>query len=152
MRTGSDGSYRGSGHDAIPRRERQRNDHGFGSGPQPSIDDRKRAEEELARNKAILQAAIESLPFEFFAIGSDGRYILQNAILREHYGEAIGNRPEDYAPDDTLASCGSTTIGGRLPGNEWRGRLRLTSVTRLAITTTSSHRFRMTARSVVSSA
>jgi PAS domain S-box-containing protein len=64
------------------------------------ITERKRAEEELARNKAILQAAIESLPFEFFAVGSDGRYILQNAILREHYGDAIGNRPEDYAPDE----------------------------------------------------
>ena len=64
------------------------------------ITEHERAEEELARNKAILQAAIESLPFEFFAVGADGRYILQNAILREHYGEAIGNRPEDYAPDD----------------------------------------------------
>ena len=54
----------------------------------------------MARHKAILQAAIESLPFEFFAIGPDGRYILQNAILREHYGDAIGKRPEDYAPDE----------------------------------------------------
>ncbi len=65
-----------------------------------NVTDRKRAEEELARNKAILQAAIECLPFEFFALGPDGRYILQNAILREHYGDAIGKRPEEYAPDE----------------------------------------------------
>ena len=50
--------------------------------------------------QAILCAAIECLPFEFFAIGKDGRYILQNAAVREDYGDAIGKRPEDCAPDE----------------------------------------------------
>lgn len=61
---------------------------------------RQQVEDELTKNRAILQAAIECLPFEFFAIGPDGRYILQNAVLREHYGDAIGDRPEAYAPDE----------------------------------------------------
>jgi PAS domain S-box-containing protein len=54
---------------------------------------------ERSRLQAILTAAIECLPFEFFAIGSDGRYILQNAISREHHGNCLGKRPAAMAPD-----------------------------------------------------
>ena len=61
----------------------------------------KRIEEERDRDRATLAAAIECLPFEFFAIGADGRYMLQNATLREHYGNAIGKRPEDYAHEES---------------------------------------------------
>jgi len=68
------------------------------------ITEGRRAEEESARNKAILQAAIESLPFDFFALGPDGRYILQNATSRSHWNEAIGKRPEELGlSEDTLA-------------------------------------------------
>ena len=58
------------------------------------------AEAELVDNRAILQTAVDNLPFEFFAIGEDGRYILQNAVSHEHYGDTIGKRPEDVAPDE----------------------------------------------------
>ncbi len=58
------------------------------------------AEEELAKSRAVLHAAIDCLPFEFFAIGTDGRYFLQNAVLRDHYGDAVGKRPEDFAPNE----------------------------------------------------
>jgi PAS domain S-box-containing protein len=54
----------------------------------------------LANSRAMLEAAIECLPFDFFAIGPDGRYILQNATTREHYGNLLGKRPEDCAPDE----------------------------------------------------
>jgi PAS domain S-box-containing protein len=56
---------------------------------------RKRAEEEQRRNRATLQATIECLPFDFFAIGLDGRYILQNAASKQHWGEAFGKLPEE---------------------------------------------------------
>ena len=56
-----------------------------------------RTEAELARSKAILQAAIESLPLDFFAIGPDGRYLMQNAASKAHWGDAIGKRPADVA-------------------------------------------------------
>ena len=49
--------------------------------------------------EAILSAAIECLPFDFFAIGRDGRYLLQNALSRQYYGDAIGKRPEEICPD-----------------------------------------------------
>jgi PAS domain S-box-containing protein len=64
----------------------------------------KRAEEELAKNRAILQAAVESLPFDFFAIGLDGRYIIQNGACRTHWGEVVGKCPEDVCTnEDDLA-------------------------------------------------
>ena len=59
------------------------------------IDVHKRAEEELSENRAILRATIDCLPFDFFAIGMDGRYIMQNAASKAHWGDAIGKRPED---------------------------------------------------------
>jgi PAS domain S-box-containing protein len=56
------------------------------------------AQEMLRESEARLQAAIESLPFDFFALDTDGRYILYNSVLREHWGEDIlGKRPEDLA-------------------------------------------------------
>jgi hypothetical protein len=36
-------------------------------------------EEQLRKNRALLQATIDNLPFDFFAIGMDGHYTLQNA-------------------------------------------------------------------------
>ena len=57
-------------------------------------------ERESSRLQAILSAAIECLPFEFFAVGLDGRYILQNAVSRQHFGDAIGKRPEDVCCDE----------------------------------------------------
>jgi PAS domain S-box-containing protein len=59
------------------------------------ITERKRAEQESARNRAMLEAAIDSLPFEFFAIGPDGRYSMQNAVGERYAGHLIGKRPED---------------------------------------------------------
>lgn len=68
------------------------------------ITERKRAEEELAKSNAILQATIDSLPFDFFAIGPDGRYIMQNATSKEHWGHAVGRRPEEVCSnEDDLA-------------------------------------------------
>ena len=44
----------------------------------------------------MLHAAIDCLPFNFFAIGLDGRYMLQNAVSKAHQrGDAIGKLPED---------------------------------------------------------
>jgi PAS domain S-box-containing protein len=99
----SDDSYHWYLARAIPRRDAKGTILGW-FGCAIDIDDQKRAEEELAQSKAILQATIDCLPFNFFAIGSDGRYILQNAVGRQQAGDAIGKRPEDVCPNkDDLA-------------------------------------------------
>ncbi|MGB7735729.1 MAG: PAS domain S-box protein [Thermoguttaceae bacterium] len=57
-------------------------------------------EAELWKSRAILQATIDNLPFDFFAIGMDGRYMLQNATSKAHWGDAVGKLPEDAAGNE----------------------------------------------------
>ena len=65
------------------------------------ITERKQAEEELAKSKAMLQAAIDCLPFNFFAIGLDGRYMLQNAVSKaQQRADVIGKLPEEVCPNE----------------------------------------------------
>ncbi len=65
---------------------------------------RVRAERQLHQSEARLRTAMESLPFDFFVLAEDGRYVMQNATCREHWGDVVGKRPDDVAPDaETLA-------------------------------------------------
>jgi len=64
--------------------------------------DRRRWERALRESETRLRAAVESLPFDFFAIGPDGRYTLLNSACRRHWGDAIGQRPEDIAGDNDV--------------------------------------------------
>ena len=64
------------------------------------INERKLAEGELAKQRAILQATIDCLPFNFFAMGCDGRYTMQNAISKTQHGmNVIGKLPEEVCPN-----------------------------------------------------
>jgi len=68
------------------------------------ITDFKRTEEALRESEAYLRAAMDNLPFDLFALDETGRYTLANAALREQWGNIVGRRPEDFAPDEaTLA-------------------------------------------------
>ncbi len=58
------------------------------------------AEEALRESQALLGSAIENLPFDFFAIGADGRYVLQNSFCKERWGNLIGTRPEDASVEE----------------------------------------------------
>jgi PAS domain S-box-containing protein len=58
----------------------------------------------LRESQAMLRAAVESLPFDFWAIGPDGRYCLQNAAAKAGWGDLIGKRPEEVGVSkETLA-------------------------------------------------
>jgi len=60
------------------------------------ITQRRHDEQELSRHRALLRATIDSLPFNFFAIGLDGRYMLQNIVSKQQHGfDTIGKRPEE---------------------------------------------------------
>ena len=63
---------------------------------------RKRAEEELRKNRAILEAAVECLPFDFFAIGQDGHFVYDNAVSRAKFGQLVGKTPEEVAPTEAV--------------------------------------------------
>ncbi len=59
------------------------------------VTERRRAEEARRESETRLIAAVESLPFDFFIIGLDGRYAMQNSVCREHWGDVIGKRPDE---------------------------------------------------------
>ena len=59
------------------------------------ITTRKQADAALQESQALLQSAIESIPFDFFALNADGRYILQNSTCKDRWGELIGKRIDD---------------------------------------------------------
>ncbi|UCD53026.1 MAG: PAS domain S-box protein [Phycisphaerales bacterium] len=68
------------------------------------ITERKRAEEEVRTSQTRLRAAMESLPFDFFMLDRDERYVMINSVCREDWGIRVGQRPEEACPDEgTLA-------------------------------------------------
>lgn len=60
---------------------------------------RRQIEEALRASEARLRTAIESVPFDFFLIDTDGRYVLQNTVCRKHWGDVVGQYPEDVTAD-----------------------------------------------------
>ncbi len=95
IRRASDGSYRWHLARGVPLKDEDGTLIGW-FGCTTDIEDQRQAEKELAKSKAMLQAAIDCLPFNFFAIGLDGRYMLQNAVSQAHLrGNAIGKLPEE---------------------------------------------------------
>ncbi|MDY7108610.1 MAG: PAS domain S-box protein [Planctomycetota bacterium] len=64
------------------------------------ITDRTRAEQALRESQTLMRATVDNLPFDFFALDPEGRYMLQNAHCRRRWGELIGRRPDDLAIDE----------------------------------------------------
>lgn len=58
----------------------------------------------LRRSEARLATILESLPFDFWVMAEDGHYELQNATSKQHWGNAVGMRPETVAPADPVLS------------------------------------------------
>jgi PAS domain S-box-containing protein len=79
---------------------------------------RKRAEEALRESQTLLSTIIESIPFEFWAIGQDGRYMLVNAACVDHYGNIVGKTPEEICDDRETLSIwqknNRNAFGGKL--------------------------------------
>jgi PAS domain S-box-containing protein len=64
------------------------------------ITERKQAEQAIRASEIRLRTAIESLPFDFFIIDKDGRYVMQNSTCRDRWGDVIGKRTEDLEVDE----------------------------------------------------
>lgn len=62
---------------------------------------RRRIETQLRESEAQMRTALDSIPFDFWVMDADGRYVLTNATSRQHWGEAIGKKltDMDLAPE-----------------------------------------------------
>jgi len=62
-----------------------------------------RLQAELLSSRALYQATIESLPFDFWARDREGYCVSQNRATREHWGNLLDRRPEDMElPADVI--------------------------------------------------
>ncbi|HEX2952340.1 MAG TPA: PAS domain S-box protein [Armatimonadota bacterium] len=57
----------------------------------------KQTEEALRASEARLQALVNNLPIDFWALDESGRYIMQNQLSEQNWGRLVGQRPEDAA-------------------------------------------------------
>lgn len=86
---------------------------------------RKEAEEALRESRARLRAAVESLPFDFFMLDNDGNYTMFNSVVREHWGDCTGRRPEDLCPDEATLSLWQSNNRRALAGEVVRGEVQM---------------------------
>lgn len=59
------------------------------------ISDRIRIEHALEEREALLHTLVDNLPFEFWAMDTAGRFIMQNAVSQRIWGDMVGKRLED---------------------------------------------------------
>ena len=57
----------------------------------------RRALDAMKRSEQTLRAIVDNTPFEFWARDRDGRCIMENRALVQHWGSLLGTRPEDKA-------------------------------------------------------
>ena len=68
------------------------------------ITERRRAVEALARSEALLRAAFDHTAVEFWVRDAEGRCLMQNVAAVKHWGDQVGNRPEETPiSEDELA-------------------------------------------------
>jgi PAS domain S-box-containing protein len=80
---------------------------------------------EQDRLQAILTTAIDCLPFDFFAVGNDGRCILLNAVARDHYGDVVGKRVEEAAPHEATLRLWQEIDQRAFAGEKVEGEARM---------------------------
>ncbi len=85
----------------------------------------KSVEEELRTSVSRLNAVIESLPFDFFMINPDGQYVMVNSVSRERWGDLIGKRQEEVAPDKQTLDLRIENNRKALSGETVKGEVKL---------------------------
>jgi PAS domain S-box-containing protein len=86
----------------------------------------KQTEAFLRENQNVLHAAIENLPFDFFALDENHRYFLQNSVCIKHWGNLIGKRPQDIKLDEPLINTWLDNNRRALSGKIVRGEIEYT--------------------------
>lgn len=84
------------------------------------VTERIRTERDLRKSEARLRAVIEGVPFDFFALDREGRYIMQNLACRERWGDIIGKSPADLGVDAETVGKWEDNNGRALAGETVR--------------------------------
>jgi len=87
------------------------------------ITDQKAAEARIKTQAAQLRAIMDNLPFDFWALGGDGRYFFQNNLSREIWGDFRGKAPEEVAPTPEIAGLWRENNRRAFSGEVVRGEI-----------------------------
>ncbi|RJP17701.1 MAG: PAS domain S-box protein [Candidatus Abyssobacteria bacterium SURF_5] len=82
---------------------------------------RRRMEEALRESEARLRAVIESLPFDFFMLDNDGRYVMQNSTCKKQWGNVLGKRPEELDVSEESLLLWRSNYDGAYSGETVQG-------------------------------
>lgn len=75
------------------------------------------------QNAARLEAAIESLPFDFWICDRAGRYVMQNSISLRHWGNQLGKSPAEMDMEPGLRARWLSNSQRALAGEIVRGEV-----------------------------
>ncbi|MFX1275422.1 MAG: PAS domain S-box protein [Promethearchaeota archaeon] len=87
------------------------------------ITDKKIAEQRLKESELRFRTAIESLPFDFFALDKNEEYVMQNSICKKNWGDIIGKKPEDIVSDEKILQIWKNNNERALSGNLIEGEV-----------------------------
>lgn len=62
----------------------------------------------LLESEQRLRALVDNLPFEVWAMDAEGRYIVQNQVCQEAWGNVVGKRAEEGAPSPEVRELWET--------------------------------------------
>jgi two-component sensor histidine kinase len=77
----------------------------------------------LKRRTAVLEATIESLPFDFWMNDTDNRTVLQNSVSRKLWGDKFGVAMEDVQSDPEILKTWNETNIAALSGEIREGEI-----------------------------
>ena len=82
--------------------------------------ERARAEARAQSERQLLVGMVDSLPFNLWVCDADGRYVLQNRIGRELWGDTIGKLPAEVEAPAALRAAWSASNARALAGETVR--------------------------------
>jgi PAS domain S-box-containing protein len=91
------------------------------------ITKRKRAEEALRESEARLQTVFESIPFDLWVCGPDGKFLMQNPVSIARWGNLVGKLPIEVNPKSATLHDWQHSISRTFAGEMVAGETQVES-------------------------